>query len=197
MPNTFDFDRSVRETGNVVVVTPGAVVAPPGVVVTTLGVVVATPGVVWPGIRTFESLRQMRPSVALKATEELHAPQPFLFFARARTWYLIDFKFLNLQLFTRLATVQDNVPTFTCVESIGAARFVEARLNWTVTSTFPERTFAEITVIEGFDGLALTDRALAFVAPITAETATKSGIQIFPGVLSCIMLFLSTITICS
>jgi hypothetical protein len=93
--------------------------------------------------------------------------------------------------------VQDNDPTFTCVESIGAARFVEARLNSTVTSIFPERTFAEITVIEGFDGLALTDRALTFVAPITADTPTKSGIQIFLGVLSCFMLFLTTIALCS
>jgi hypothetical protein len=178
VPSTFALDKSVREAGTVGVVWPG------------IGV-----GVVWPGIGIVESLRQMRPAVALKETEELHDPQPFLFFARAETWYLFDFRFFNSQLFTRPTTVQDNAPTLTCVERTGDARFVEARLNSTVRSSFPERTFAEMTVIEGLEGFAVTDSALALVAPITADTATNSGIQIRFGVLSCFMLFLTTIAL--
>jgi hypothetical protein len=127
---------------------------PPGIVVDTPpGIVVETP----PG--TVGSLRQTLPSPALNKTTALHGPQPFLFFARAETLYLCDFRFFNLQLFARPATVHDDVPTFTCVERIGEARCVEAKLKVTATSSFPERTFAEMTVIEGLEGFADTEVA--------------------------------------
>jgi len=106
-----------------------------------------------------ESLRQVRPLVTKKETGALHDPQPFLFFARAETLYVFEARSCILQLFARPATVHNNVPTLTCVESTGDAGLVEARLNSTVTPSFPERTFAEMTVIEGLEGFADTEIA--------------------------------------
>jgi hypothetical protein len=143
---------------------------PPGIVVETPpGTVVETP----PGTVGF--LRQTRPSCALNETDALHGPQPFLFFARARTLYLCDFIFFNLQLFARPATVHDDVPTFTCVERIGDARCVEAKLKVTATSSFPERTFAEMTVIEGLEGFADTEIA-STTEPETPDRTSKTNI---------------------
>ena len=108
----------------------------------------------------------MRPFVALKETGALHGPQPFLFLARAETLYLFEARLLNWQFFTRPTTVQDNVPTFTCVERIGDARCVVAKLNVTAISIFPERTFAEMTVSDGLVGFADTEIASAAVPEI-------------------------------
>jgi hypothetical protein len=131
---------------------------PPGTVVETPpGTVVETP----PGTVAF--LRQTLPSCALNETDALHGPQPFLFFALAETAYFFDSRFFNLQLLARPTTVQDKVPTFTCVERIGDARCVEAKLKVTVRSIFPDLPFAEMTVIEGLDGFADTEIAATTV----------------------------------
>jgi hypothetical protein len=85
IPNTFAFDRSVRRTGNVAVVI-GVVVAVIGVVVAMFGVVVAVVGAVVTmlGVELL-ALDQVERDFAPKEMPELQAPNPFLFFARART----------------------------------------------------------------------------------------------------------------
>jgi hypothetical protein len=147
------------------------------VVVALLGTVVAALlGTVVVGIAgTVGFLRQMRPFVALKETGALHGPQPFLFLARAETLYLFEARPFNLQFFARPTTVQVNVPTFTCVERIGDARCVVGKLNVTAISIFPERTFAEMTVSDGFVGFADTEIASAAV-PETPDRISKTKI---------------------
>ena len=154
------------------------VVAPLGIVVVALLgiVVVALLGIVVLGtLGTVGFLRQMRPAVALKETDVLHGPQPFLFFALAETLYLFEARPFNLQFFARPTAVQVNVPTLTCVERIGDARCVMAELNVTEMSIFPERTFAEMTVSDGFVGFADTEIASAAV-PETPDRISKTKI---------------------
>jgi hypothetical protein len=93
IPNTFALDRSVRRTGNVVVVigvvvavTGVVLVVAAGVVVALLGVVVAVVGAVVTmlGVELL-ALDQVERDFALKEMPELQAPNPFRFFARTRT----------------------------------------------------------------------------------------------------------------
>jgi hypothetical protein len=94
IPNTLAFDRSVRKTGNVVVgVVIGVVVAVLGLVVAVLGVVVAVLGVVVTVVGAVVTTLglvvtvrvQVKREFVVKEIPELQAPNPFLFFARART----------------------------------------------------------------------------------------------------------------
>jgi hypothetical protein len=101
IPNTLAFDRSVRKTGNVVVgvvigvvvavlglvvAVLGVVVAVLGVVVAVLGVVVTVVGAVVTTLGLVVTVRvQVKREFVVKEIPELQAPNPFLFFARART----------------------------------------------------------------------------------------------------------------